>query len=451
MHAVVQSAINAAKQGDKIQAVEYIKQVLTANPKDVDAWLVLAAVVDEPERKRQCLNRVLSLDPTNRVARESLLEMDRAAMKGMPPFTLEPASISTPKPLATPSRSTHYSSMTPAFESAPAPQQAVHVILPADLQAAPQSISRPEPKPRLEKPLVFRPSSFWLVIFYLFAAVFGCMGILVASQSVANSLPLFALALLFGLPALSLTSKVEVSEAGIRTAALPGGTNIEWNDISKIKSNSIKKRLELVSNKGKSVNISTQVKGYPVVIELLRQKRPDLFGESISSGSRGSLSAEGYEQPRSTRHTDSISAPAFTGTKTFRKSFFKQYGLIFLMIPLCLLMIWLGFADPRLILASLLSAAFCVLVMIIPFFQVSSIKVEPNRMVIQTFFEEKELSASQIKEIKMQSIRGRYGRVTNVVNIIPVEGKRYPLGGFSEGDEILYGFLMNWWNTYKNR
>src|SRR5688500_18338935 len=109
MHPVIQSAINAAKQGDKSQAVEYIKQVLTANPKDVDAWLVLAAVVDEPERKRQCLNRVLSLDPTNRVARESLLEMDHAAMKGMPPFTPEPASISTPKPLATPSRSTYYS------------------------------------------------------------------------------------------------------------------------------------------------------------------------------------------------------------------------------------------------------------------------------------------------------------------------------------------------------
>jgi hypothetical protein len=242
-----------------------------------------------------------------------------------------------------------------------------------------------------------------------------------------------------------------VSEAGIRTVALLSTTDIKWNDISRIKSNSIKKRLQLVSNKGKSVNISTQVRGYPVVIELLRQKRPDLFGDSISSSSRGSISAEGYEQARSTRSTDSIFTPAFTGTKTFRKSFFEQYGLVLLMVPICLLMIWLGFADPRLILASLLSAAFCVLFMIIPFFQVNSIKVEPNRMVIQTFFEEKELSASQIREIKMQSIRGRYGRVTNIVNIIPVEGKRYPLGGFSEGDEILYGFLMNWWNTYKNR
>jgi hypothetical protein len=108
-------------------------------------------------------------------------------------------------------------------------------------------------------------------------------------------------------------------------------------------------------------------------------------------------------------------------------------------------------ADPQLKTASFISAAFCVLVMVIPFFQVSAIKVEPNKLTLETFFEEKELTASQIKEIKMQSVRGRYGRVTNFVNIIPVEGKKYPLGGFSDGDEIIYGFLMNWWNQYQSR
>jgi hypothetical protein len=35
--------------------------------------------------------------------------------------------------------------------------------------------------------------------------------------------------------------------------------------------------------------------------------------------------------------------------------------------------------------------------------------------------------------------------------IIPAEGKKYPLGGFSDGEEIIYGFLTNWWDTYKNR
>jgi hypothetical protein len=87
--------------------------------------------------------------------------------------------------------------------------------------------------------------------------------------------------------------------------------------------------------------------------------------------------------------------------------------------------------------------------MLIPFFQVSAVKMEPDKLTVETFFEQKELGPRQIREIKMQSLRGRYGRVTNIVNIIPIQGKNYPLGGFADGEEILYGSLMNWWNTYQ--
>ena len=134
----------------------------------------------------------------------------------------------------------------------------------------------------------------------------------------------------------------------------------------------------------------------------------------------------------------------------FRKSFFKQYWLLFLLTPFCLLLFWLSFANPETQIAFWVSAAFCGLFMLVPFFQVSALKVEPNKLTIQTFFEEKEFSARQISEIKMQSVHGRYGRVTNFVNIIPVEGKKYPLGGFSEGEEIIYGVLMNWWAKNQN-
>ena len=88
---------------------------------------------------------------------------------------------------------------------------------------------------------------------------------------------------------------------------------------------------------------------------------------------------------------------------------------------------------------------------ILPFFQVNAIRVEPNKLTIETFFEQKELAARQINDINMQSIRGRYGRITNIVNIIPAEGKKYPLGGFRDGDEMVYGTLMSWWNTYRDK
>src|SRR5512138_3193485 len=92
MQPLVQSAIDAANQGDNNKALELCKQALAANPNDVDAWLVVAAVVDQPERKRLCLNRVLALDPTNQIARDELLDMDRAAMGGAPLSAPEPAA-----------------------------------------------------------------------------------------------------------------------------------------------------------------------------------------------------------------------------------------------------------------------------------------------------------------------------------------------------------------------
>ena len=51
----------------------------------------------------------------------------------------------------------------------------------------------------------------------------------------------------------------------------------------------------------------------------------------------------------------------------------------------------------------------------------------------------------------MQSVRGRYGRVTNFVNIVTVQGRNYPMQGFSDGDEIIYGILRQWWESYRNR
>ena len=61
------------------------------------------------------------------------------------------------------------------------------------------------------------------------------------------------------------------------------------------------------------MNISTQVKDYHVLIEILRQKRPDLFGADLPSQAQGNQSAAEYEQPQAT------ATPAFTGTKTFHK------------------------------------------------------------------------------------------------------------------------------------
>ena len=148
-----------------------------------------------------------------------------------------------------------------------------------------------------------------------------------------------------------------------------------------------------------------------------------------------------------TNQSSSISA----STRTFKKGYIKQYGMLFVLVPFAFLLLWLAIASTQARTASLISAVVCVLLCIIPFVQVGSITVEANWLKIETFLEEKVVSASQIKEIKMRSVRGRYGRVTNFVNIVLVEGKNYPLNGFVDGDEFIYGFLTNWWEANRNQ
>ncbi|NWG07181.1 MAG: tetratricopeptide repeat protein [Chloroflexi bacterium] len=456
MHKFVQSAIDAAKQGDKNKAMSFLKEVLSANPKDIDAWLVLAAVMDDPQRKRQCLNRVLTLDPTNKLAREELLEMDRAAMGATPPFVPEEVPIpeSSPRTRSQPSMSLESRPLTQ-----PARQQATHVSLPdwaeeppkAKLQAASQPGS--SAKPRAEKPMVFKYSTINRIATYFFAILFACLGlaVLILLQNVMVMVVPCGLSLLL-LPAIWIVSKqVEVSEKGIRTSQFFGliGAEVGWNEIARIQSK--QNNLALVTKKGNTVNVTKQVIGYPTIVETLRQRRPDLFGMAQSASVQGDRAASTYGTVPSMGYDIPSAAPSFSGTRTFKKNFFKQYGILFLVIPFCLVALWTIYAEPEHRIGAILAAIFCLIIMILPFFQVGLVKVEPNKLSIESFFEQKEFSGRDIREIKMQSVRGRYGRVTNYVDIVTVAGKNYPVQGFSDGDEIIYGILHQWWEAYRNR
>jgi len=468
MHQFVQSAIDAANQGDKNKAMGFIKEILSANPNDVDAWLVLAAIVDETQRKRQCLNRVLSLDPTNQIAREELLDMDRASMGGTPPFVLEPfdQTQDKPDPVSQPKQQPtrlplNYSANNPASQPALAQTQATHVSLPDWTQDAPQAKPQAAPQPkstsksRPAKPLVFKYSIVTRIATYFFAALFACLSLLallVLQDLVAMIVPCGVV--LFLLPVIWIISaEVEVSGKGIRTSRMFGltGSQVGWDEIARIKSNSMQRNLELITKKGNTVKVTSQVSGYPAIVETLRQKRPDLFGVASSTSTQSNAFASDYGSSPSMGYDIPSAAPSFSGTKTFKKSFFKQYGLLFLIIPFCLFALWTVYTEPQYRIGAGISAVFCFIMMIVPLFQISAVKVEPNKLAVESLLEEKEFSARQIKEIKMQSVRGRYGRVTNFVNIVTAQGKNYPLQGFSDGDEIIYGILINWWNAYRNR
>ncbi len=461
MHHLVQSAIEAAKQGDKNKAMALIKQVLNANPNNVDGWLVLAAIVDDPARKRQCLNRVLRLDPVNMAAREELMDMDRAEMGGSPasfpgavdrPASFDektaPTSGAFYQPEAAPA---YYSTGTSAFEPEPTEQREAPDWVKAAAQ--PPSPARKPAKKTTEKPLVFKYPLFWRIIMYVFVAVFGCVGLLMLTQDVFASLFFLGFAALMLVSALALSPTVEVSGQGIRASGLFSRAETGWDEIVRMKSNAMKRRLELTKRSGEVVNVSTQVSGYPRVVEILQKRRPDLFGMAPTPPTQTSAFSSSYDDGAFTGYGVASPVPvtpAFKGTRTFKKSFFKQYGSYLVVLPLLFFAAYTALTQPQNRLGAGIAVVFCLGMLVLPLFQVSAVKVEPGKLTVESLFEEKVFSADEIREIKMDAVRGKYGRATNFVNILPVKGRNYPLEGFSEGNEIIYGILVNWWNAHRN-
>jgi hypothetical protein len=278
----------------------------------------------------------------------------------------------------------------------------------------------------------------WRIVMYLFAIVFGCGGLLIASDSFSASIPLLGLGLLFGLTTISLPPSIEVSDKGIRVMKMMGGSEMGWGEISQIKPNGVKRNLVLVSGKGQTLKVSTQLKGYPAIVEILHQKRPDLFGIKDKQAAPNGLGEPSF--------TSSAQAPK--ETKVFRKNFFAQYAAFFLLVPLCMVGVWATITMEEKFAGigiGLVGAVFIAIAL----FGTNQITVRPNKVVFESFMGEKEFTAKQIKEISMKTVRGRYGRATNYINVQPAEGNAIAVAGFSEGDEVIYGYLVNWWEFYK--
>jgi hypothetical protein len=77
----IYQAKKAASENDIVTAQKILKKVITQDPKNVDAWLTLANVVEKPDLSVKCLERVLKIDPGNETARQRLLNSQQTISK----------------------------------------------------------------------------------------------------------------------------------------------------------------------------------------------------------------------------------------------------------------------------------------------------------------------------------------------------------------------------------
>jgi len=72
---LVQQAIEAAGKDDRLTAHQLLAEAIRLDPACSRAWYVLAQVVTDPQQAIYCLNKVLELQPGNRLALEMLQKL----------------------------------------------------------------------------------------------------------------------------------------------------------------------------------------------------------------------------------------------------------------------------------------------------------------------------------------------------------------------------------------
>lgn len=72
----------AAKAGDRLRARELLTQVITLNTRNEVAWLWMSSVLETPAQRRDCLVRVLLINPSNEVAQRGIATLDAQSAAG---------------------------------------------------------------------------------------------------------------------------------------------------------------------------------------------------------------------------------------------------------------------------------------------------------------------------------------------------------------------------------
>ena len=73
----IEQARALARQGNSQAAIALLSKLIQRDAGNVEAWLALAVVVEEPDRVEFCLQKVLNLDPGNAAAIETLSRLER--------------------------------------------------------------------------------------------------------------------------------------------------------------------------------------------------------------------------------------------------------------------------------------------------------------------------------------------------------------------------------------
>ena len=139
------AATQMVKNGRLEQARETLMQYLMKNPSSEQAWLLMSYVLSDPAKQKDCLERVLKINPNNTVAQSKLAHLLGRRTEELFRKGVEPAPPPAPKPEPAPEPEPE-----PEPEPIPPPKPMAAVIRPPEPQPSvkkPPYETKPEPRP----------------------------------------------------------------------------------------------------------------------------------------------------------------------------------------------------------------------------------------------------------------------------------------------------------------
>jgi hypothetical protein len=103
-------------RGDKETAVAQLASLLMEDRRDVEAWLLLGDIIDDPSKKKDCYHWVLRLSPDNPLALTALQELEPPA-SDLQIASAHDAQTDTQDSLTTPKQNSNYVPNQYAFPS----------------------------------------------------------------------------------------------------------------------------------------------------------------------------------------------------------------------------------------------------------------------------------------------------------------------------------------------
>lgn len=90
-----QQGLAALKSGEKARAKQLFTRALSQDKQDVQAWLGMSLVINNPQKQQFCLQRVLELEPDNKYAKKWLTQLEKESHDKSVPQRSEPIPETT--------------------------------------------------------------------------------------------------------------------------------------------------------------------------------------------------------------------------------------------------------------------------------------------------------------------------------------------------------------------